>query len=99
MPATTMTQSSNFGAWFTHERRMWIAGVLGSALVGFAGGNGHTTQNAISHVSAQLGDQKKAAAVAAHVAGCEHQRADIATTVAVKSELGHDVDLSDIPGS
>lgn len=57
------------------ERRGWIAGVIGAALLGFAAGNGHTTQGAISHVSDQLGQEKAAE-------NCQHKRADKAVKVA-----------------
>lgn len=44
-------------SWLTHERRYWIAGVLLSAAVGFGVGNGHTTDEAIAHVSDQYGQK------------------------------------------
>lgn len=47
-------------AWFTNERRLWLAACLACALVGFGIGNGHTTQGAIAQVSDQLGQNKAA---------------------------------------
>jgi len=41
--------------WFTPERRVWILAVTMSGLLGFAMGNGHTTQNAIQNVSDAYG--------------------------------------------
>lgn len=41
--------------WLTHERQIWIASLGFTAVVFFAIGNGHTTENSIHAISDNLG--------------------------------------------
>lgn len=61
--------------WFNFERRNWVALSIACGLLGYSAGNGHTTQNAITNISDQLGQVKSAE-------NCEHKRADKAIGVA-----------------
>lgn len=72
--------ATGFFGWFTYERRNWCAVIVLAACAGYAGGNGHTTQGAIVHVSQQLGDAKAKAA-------CEHKVAQKAKAVAKQGIL------------
>lgn len=97
MTAMTLESESSKPCWFTPERRTWMAFAIGVGLIGFGIGNGHTTQNSVAHISAQLGDQKKVSAKLADVAGCQTARANIAKGEVVQSENGNDVNISAIP--
>lgn len=68
--------------WFTPERKVWIVVVITTAASFYGLGNGHTTQDAVAHISDQLGQQKTATVTAEKAAGCEHFRARVATAVA-----------------
>lgn len=83
--------------WATTERRAWTFAVIASAAIGFGFGNGHTTQGALSHVTWQLGQQKKVVAKLADVAGCQTLRAKVAKTDAIASENGANINLAAIP--
>lgn len=48
-------------SWFTDERGVWLALVATAAIIGFGVGNGHTTENSITHIADQYG--QKAATV------------------------------------
>lgn len=69
------------------ERKGWIAAVIAAAVLGFAGGNGHTTQGAVAHISDQLGQEKKAA-------DCEHHRANATVQLALQPTV---IEKSDLP--
>jgi len=92
-------------SWFNYERRNWIVALALAACVGYAGGNGHTTQGAILNVSQQLGDKKaelttlktKVIPKLKAQAGCEHSRADKASVVAEKAIVGAVVDSAPVP--
>lgn len=43
--------------WFNYERRNWLAVCAVIGLFGFAMGNGHTTQSAITDISSNLGQK------------------------------------------
>lgn len=78
--------------WLTFERRNWIALIAVGAFVGYGFGNGHTTQGAVQNISDQLGRTRKAE-------GCEHWRANKATSVAnqaVVSNYTMDVPVPDL---
>lgn len=78
MPSLDIAPVEPEGSWFRNVK--WIAAfALGGAL-GFALGNGHTTQGAISDVANKYGVAKVAA-------GCEHKRADKATELALQTQI------------
>jgi hypothetical protein len=83
--------------WFTVERIRWAGGIVAAFLVGFSFGNGHTTQDAIQHVSMQLGDQKKVTAKVVAVAKCEHKRAETAVNVAAQAVAAAETPSVSIP--
>jgi enamine deaminase RidA (YjgF/YER057c/UK114 family) len=72
---TLKMENETSPGWFTFERRNWLALICVSALLGYSAGNGHTTHDAISHISDQLGSAKQSE-------GCEHKRAEKAIVVA-----------------
>lgn len=88
--------------WFNYERRNWLAGIAVAACLGFAWGNGHTTQNAIADISVKSAAKtavinrlaSKDIPALKSIAGCEHLRADTAVAVAQKDA---DVDPSNLP--
>ena len=89
-------------SWLTPVRKAFSAGLLIGSLGGYSAGNGHTTQGAVEHVSAQLGQTKAVLnTVEKHdipalksEAGCEHWRAQVAANLAVQPAV---VDPSQIP--
>jgi hypothetical protein len=83
---------SEHSGWMTRERRNWLALVVLSLAVGFAFGNGHTTQNAVQDISQQLGkkgkelDKAKVEAVLAKDnAYCQRKRAEQAQVLTVQA--------------
>ncbi len=87
MKISQMAQSldvtpQEYSGWFTFERRNWIMLALLMGCGGFALGNGHTTQGAVSHVAEQYGQAKVAVKAVTVQKNCEHQRADTAVRVA-----------------
>ncbi len=71
--------------WAQFTKREWFRGgliALVAGVGGFALGNGHTTQGAISHVSEQLGQAKVVVDKTKKLVTCEHKRADVAGAVA-----------------
>ncbi len=87
MKISQMAQSldvtpQEYGGWFTFERRNWIMLAFLMGCGGFALGNGHTTQGAISHVADQYGQAKVTVKAVTAQKNCEHRRGDIAVKVA-----------------
>lgn len=70
----------------------WLGACVVSGLLGFAAGNGHTTQNAIASTSDRLGQVQKLAA-------CEDHRADKATAVAKQAIRVALVDAAPVPSA
>lgn len=77
--------------WFTYERRNWLAISVAALAFGYAGGNGHTTQNAVADIS-ERSAQKTAVIkkLETHdipalksLAGCQTARADAITALVV----------------
>lgn len=101
MEIRTVQSSPDIGfpsfGWFTPQRRgLAIAFFLG-ACAGFGVGNGHTTQGAIEHVSAQLGDAKGAVAVLQRHDNCVALQAKVATAVANQAVVSAVVRATPIP--
>lgn len=94
-------------SWLTTERKNWAAAVLMACAVGYGLGNGHTTQNAISHVSMQLGDKKavikKLETVdipkIKAVAGCQAVKADVTSQVDQGAAERSDIPICPPPSS
>lgn len=75
--------------WFTNERRIWLASCAACAMIGGGYMNGHTTENAVAHISSQLGEKtvalKKTQVAVAKLKTanhCEDVRATKATEIA-----------------
>lgn len=92
MPQSPELKLPSFG-WLTPSRKSAAVGFLLGAIAGYAGGNGHTTQGAIEHISAQYGDAKKDTVTLQRHDNCVTRKADVATIVANSPEL----DTSIIP--
>lgn len=87
----------SFG-WLTPARKSMALAFVAGAIAGYAGGNGHTTQGAIEHVSDQLGQTKNKLVTVEKHDNCVTKKAQIATAVAntaVQSAIRPDVDVPD----
>lgn len=71
--------------WLTFERRNWLCACVGALALGFAIGNGHTTQNAVQDIAARE--------------ACEHVVANKAIVVAKKAIKGATSDTAPIPAT
>lgn len=93
---TNINHEPNMG-WFTRERRNWLAAILASGLGGFAVGNGHTTQNAITSISESYGQKKVQLIQEKKQAAEEHCTAQRFKTVAKQAIVSANSDTVPTP--